>query len=226
MKGLTKIPSRKDLLKAYNLLQASGKSVPNIVLLSQWARFDPRLAEILVEWIANNWTRMNAVRLHYRLKGSPWPEAMGPILIFAGMVVRKTQPHRRIALFRLWQATIMYRIQPAQEEQFYIGIEVFAGKRMRRLPLESNPEFAKWGYLAFDAPINKFLQDKNGFENPQNQRQKILAELIASQPEVSVTDYIEKLNHSISRRQAERDLAACSQLRAVGYTRGRIYRLA
>ena len=82
MKGLTKIPNQKKLLQAYKALQFSPHSVriKDLVHWSQWSRLDPRLGEILVEYIAKFWNEHNPVTLNQQLKKQVWPAAFGVLL--------------------------------------------------------------------------------------------------------------------------------------------------
>jgi len=81
MKGLEKIPSHKALQKAYEKIYLNeGIQVSQIAKWSQWVRFDPRLGEILINYIEKNWKEINPVSLNKVLLKSPWPAAFGVLL--------------------------------------------------------------------------------------------------------------------------------------------------
>lgn len=222
MKGLIIIPIQSDLLEAYNELLAN-QAITNkkLALYSQWTRFDPRLAEIMTSYLSQNWLRFSAVELHKQILKQPWPQALSVLLDFAESKLRNTRSRKDFSFFSLWKKTVTYRIPPAHGEQYYIGVESFAGKRMQKMAGESLPEFTRRGYLAKDAPINKNIEYPKIPRGPK-ERQKWIKETLKKQNKISVTQYLSSLNFTISRRQAERDLAD-SGLQPKGFTRSRFY---
>ena len=57
MKGLKQIPSVRQLSFAYSFLQQTREKISDrkLILYSQWARLDPRLGEILVQYMSHFW---------------------------------------------------------------------------------------------------------------------------------------------------------------------------
>ena len=82
MKGLKKIPSTTQRLKAYKALQFSPHSVQikELALWSQWVRLDPRLGEILVRHLGQFWSSINPQELNQTLQKQIWPSAFGVLV--------------------------------------------------------------------------------------------------------------------------------------------------
>ncbi len=222
MKGLICWPSLKNLESAYLKLQFENKiSVNEIALYSQWIRVDPRLAEILTNYISRNWKSILPTTLNLEIKKQPWPAALG-------VVTEQVEKFSDLGLtdrllFKNWSQCVMTSVVPAANEQFFIGLRSFAGHQMKSDVSQSGKSFAKWGYFGREVFKNKGAKPRRT-EAPQRVRTEILKALIKEKKEFSVNDYIKKLGNLVSRRQAERDLAESPFIRKSGFTRGRVYR--
>ncbi|MEK6577958.1 MAG: hypothetical protein AABZ55_01915, partial [Bdellovibrionota bacterium] len=128
MKGLKEIPSDTTLSGAYSVLQNSSKtpSLREIALWSQWSRFDPRLGELLVSWIAKHWREIPPQNLNELIFQQPWPEAVGVLIENVKILLPKKD-----LLFNHWSACVMSGVSPAPHEQFFIGLRKFAGLQMK-----------------------------------------------------------------------------------------------
>ena len=154
MKGLDKIPTQKNLLKAYKALQVlsppSTVSIKTLALWSQWSRLDPRLGEILVQYLSRFWPYISPVALNQALKKEPWPSAFGVLINQVPYCDIKNK-----AGFRQWSKSVMADIAPAPDELFFIGLYKIGGKQMKNECLYSLKSYRKWGYFAKDLLINK-----------------------------------------------------------------------
>lgn len=219
MKGLVNIPSQKDLLSAYEKLQTGG-TIPDlseIALFSQYARFDPRLAELLAAACARSWQKILPTELNLEILKTPWPAALGVIL-------EQARTHYQIPekpAFKHWAAIVMHGISPAKNEHFFIGLRSFAGNLLFQDVCMSLKSYRRWGFFGKEVLKNKADLGKGTWMAPAL-RQKILRDLLSSKRRLTVNDYLAALGGNVSRRQAERDLAA-SKARKWGRTRGRVY---
>jgi hypothetical protein len=225
MKGLHAIPSETELMLAYARLQGD-ESVPiapaELALWSQWSRFDPRLAEQCVESIGRAWKRIPPVELHELLVRQPWPAAFG--VWVEHITVFKPVPLADRALFQTWADCVMAGIQPAEYEQFFIGLRALGGPAMRADATLALEPYLRWGYLGREILINKFVMEPQGKTLvPARARRAALDELIRARRRLTLRDYRDALGGWVSSRQAEYDLAAHPRLLARGRTKARIY---
>ena len=229
MKGLDKIPSTDELSLAYGKLQSrqpSLISLAEIILWSQWSRFDPRLAEQLIVFISEKWKRWNPVFLHEELLKQPWPQAFGVLLeqaLAAGFLSKESA-----SLFKKWGDVVLSDISPANGEQFFIGLQKLGSKQMLRNAERPLRAYTAWGYFGCDLLVNK-AQEKIKLRNrtlvSAAVRKHVLSELLKTRKRLTVKDYCEALSYQVSRRQAEIDLAREKRLIPSGQTRGRFYRV-
>ncbi len=229
MKGLEKIPATKNLADAYDTLLGdkvgTGSGIPElkIALWTQWSRFDPRLAEILVEFISRRWEAIPPLPLRKALLDSPWPSAFG--VIFENTLSAGLIPPGQRRVFRHWGAVVLSGVAPASNEQFFFGIRKVGGSEMMKDVVESSKSYLKWGYFGRELLLNKAAPSESRTELPATARERFLRELISGRNRITVNDYREALDHRVSRRQAELDLARSKDLIPVGNTRGRFYRV-
>ena len=228
MKGLRDIPTNNQLQTAYDHLQSPNKAVSEdrLALWSQWTRFDPRLGEILVNHVAQQWKQIHPARLNLELFSQPWPAVFGVILEQCELLFKsreKKQNSHLNHLFSHWSRCTMTDIQPARNEQFFIGVNAFAGRQVQKLPLRSIKAYSKWGYLGDTILINKYQKDETLTLPSLPVRQATMDGLMISLKKFTVNDYINALGRSINRRQAQRDLSTNEKLIAKGSTRGRYY---
>lgn len=224
MNGLPSIPSTKDLGRAYDSL-ALGQPVSerDFTLWTQWCRFDPRLAEILMNHLANRWKQMDWSALRDQLLKHPWPQAFGVLTeaILASDLLARAE--RKI--FRGWSATVLTGVARAPHEQFFFGLRKVAGSEMLKDVVDSSRIYSKWGYFGRDLLVNKTSRFDHRTVVPPEIRRRLLCELMEKQSRITVSDYRTVLDQRVSRRQAELDLAREKRLMPVGNTRGRFYRV-
>lgn len=226
MKGLYKIPTQVDLAKAYNQLQSfksKRKAIEEnqIALWSQWTRFDPRLGEILADYLLKNWESLNPVQLNSEIKKLPWPAALGVILETSKLLIEKN----RFSIFSAWSTLVMSGIKLADNEQFFIGLNKLLGAKMMREVMYPLKIYRKWGYLSSDPMINKALLNQRKTIMPKAVRLALLNESLRNKKSITVSDYMNLLAGSLNRRQAERDLKEHKGLIARGFTRNRVYKV-
>ena len=226
MKGLSRIPNQKKLVKAYRALQAFPHSVDveDLVLWSQWARLNPRLGEILVEHISKFWQKHNPVEINQKLEQQAWPAAFGVLLeqvpFYYSQYLKNKKWNK--TLFLNWSKCVMTDISCAKGEQFFIGIYKAGGKLMEEECFYSIRPYRRWGYFSKDLLINKAQSTKKTLISIP-QRKAILDELLKSHKKITVQDYLEKMNFQIHRRQAQRDLKSHKRLKPQGETKGKYY---
>ena len=158
MKGLKKIPSFTQRLKAYKALQFSPHSVQikELALWSQWVRLDPRLGEILVRHLGQFWSSIKPQELNQTLQKQVWPSAFGVLIEQTLYYLEKSKTKAEDKkCFCRWSKHVMRNITPAPDELFFIGLYKAGGKKIKEECLYSIQPYRKWGYFAKDWLINK-----------------------------------------------------------------------
>lgn len=222
MKGLARIPNNKDLRKAYNLLQSRELKLKeaDLILWTQWSRFDPRLAEIIISRLVEDWPKQSPTALNLAALQMPWPAVLGVLLEHAKLLVKKKES---FSLFENWMRCSLTGIGRASGELFFIGIEEFAGKRVRHHTSHALRVFKKWGYLCDTILLPKFLPNFSKTYLPKRSRLVLLKDLLKNKRRIAISDYLRALSGMVSRRQAERDLKEIKSLKSIGRTRARTY---
>ena len=218
MRGLEKIPSKQKLLRAYNqLLDHSTKlaSIRELCLWSQWTRFDPRLAELLISYICKFWKILPAPILNETLKTLPWPATFAVLCEY----VKDIQKDK---VFNVWMKCIVSDIPPAKNELYFIGLQKFGGRQNFDNAVNALKFYRKWGFLSREYLTSKGKDRGRKTLLPKSTRLGILKELLQKKNRITTQEYRQATHKLVSIRQAQRDLKK-QDLRAIGQTRGRIY---
>lgn len=224
MKGLEVIPTLDLLGDAYSLLQSGGKRIKpaQLALWSQWARFDPRLAEQWISHILARWQAIHPFEFNRLLLQQPWPAA-GALLLEQAKLIADFDKADCVR-FAHWAMGVCLGVSPSNGEQFFIGLRAFAGDEMKKDAELAWLPYQQWGFLGRELLANKAGRWKGRFTLlPPRTRKKLLDQVIAAHARFTVNDYIEATGGAVSRRQAELDLARHPRLRRVGRTNGSMY---
>lgn len=229
MKGLVKPPGHRELLEAYERIQAGAGDPPSLVelgLWTQWARFDPRLAEQWIGLVQRAWRQIPVLDFNRELRAQPWPAAAGVLLDQAGAFRPRGTHAIERQLFRDWRRLAMSGIPPAEGGQFFIGLRSFAGNAMRLDAEDSLRSYRRWGFLGREILRTKAAAPGSATATlaTRSFRRKRIGELIRTGRSFTVNDYLRAVGYSVSRRQAELDLREDSRIEAQGKTRALVYR--
>ena len=223
MKGLKKIPSVKQIARAYEKLQGRQKeclSCYRLSLYSQWSRLDPRLGELLIKYISQYWEKIHPIELKNCLQKEVWPAAFGVILDHVSFYFDQKKKDK--ALFRKWAECVLHGIEPARGELFFVFLYQPGHQLMYEEALYSLKIYKKWGYLASDLMFNKFEFSHKALLTSV-QREEALKNLLQKRKVFKVKDYLRELNFQIPIKQAQRDLKRHPRLFSSGNTRNKIY---
>lgn len=238
MRGLNPLPSQKDRLLAYNLLQANSHarseafhkakqrpiSESDIIQFAQWSRFDPRLGEVLLSFLFQHWIFFDAMKLRKLNLVSAWPQALA--VIFDHLVYTAKNSPQKMAepsLIFAFTELITNGIEPVSYQSYTVGVFKFAGKELKSRAELPHPLFKKWGFYERDLLLPKNIITKTRTSLDRHTRKRILTELLRRRKEITVSDYLEACRHLIHRRQAERDLHDFFRLKKRGQTRRCVY---
>jgi hypothetical protein len=220
--GLEKIPSQRSLATAYETLLHTGRSRPDLKKLAcftQWARFDPRLAEILATYFSQQWKSIHPLEFRAACLACPWPGSVGVLLEFSRRAIANQGSTEAAQLFNSWRTLVTHGMDKAQGEQYFIGLRQLGGSAMWEDALFASNEYREWGYLARE---NLLPKEKGPSLSPAT-RLEILDALLSSTSRIRTQDYWNAIGRGISIRQAERDLLKNPHLRSSGETKGRYF---
>ena len=224
MKVEVSIPSQSDLQNCYEKLQAAKSAATSLELvrMAQWSRFDPRLMQQLIEHFAKFWKEISPIPMNRTLLSVDWPQALGVVLEHVEFLLPgKSQSENQ--LFRSWKSLVMTNIPPIEWQNFFIGLSPLGSKRDRQAAAIPIKPFTRWGFLENELQIPKLSSWPDVFA--VSTRQQILLQLLNQFEKISVEDYLAACKHSISPRQAQRDLAQFPGLRKRGVTKATRYLL-
>lgn len=224
MKGLKNLPQPEDLSRAYDALenQLPECTPSNLALWSQWARYDARLAEICVRYVAEHWREMDPDVLREELLRQPWPAAMAVLLEYVPAVLSRQKKEGATANFKHWSNAATSGLEHGRDELFFMGMRSVGGKAMREDAEFSRRAYLKWGYLGRESLLSKPTWS-GGTDLSAPRRRTILIQLMKLNRSFTAMDYVLACDRGVSLRQAERDLRACDKLRTHGQTRARRY---
>lgn len=222
-------PTQPELERLYfELAQVGGTSVGHkrpwryrpagleglLVLAAEMMRYDARLLSILVQLFLARWSDLNPVALRSEMRQMRWPQALLVALEFAkGATV---DPEFRY--FAEYIAAGFDRIEPV--ERFFMDAEQ-PGSRVAERRLGRNlAGYARWGFVGTERPIADPVTKRALGRYDVATRRSILHGLIERHGELSLADYLDAVDHAISRQQALADLRSSPQLQLTGRGRG------
>jgi len=225
MKGFTSLPSKKEQLRLYNIMQSKLKPVPEeqFIQAAQISRFDPRLGEITVQRLFSDWQNLNPMKLAQLNLQSIWPQCLAVLLGHVKLLL-KEENREEAKLFEHFMKLSTAQVKPLPYQSFSIGLYSPGGKLQKEKSLFPHPVFSRWGFYETDLFI-RFSPEHQSTTLDAHTRKNILKNLLQKQKQIKVEDYIRACRGAIHRRQAERDLNDFFKLKKTGNTRGRYYSL-
>jgi hypothetical protein len=222
MKGLEKLPSVGKLARAADRLQRGQSIMPaELALYCQWARLDPRFAEILVQYFAKFWRLIPTGEFIDALNRQPWPQAAIVILSFSESLV----PRNERRLLRHLTRAISATISACTPQLFFIPLQRPNSVVMHgEVNFRSEP-YRKAGFIGSQSLLARAQWPQGRTFLRKRLRLLILKELLTTlgkDEKISVEDYRRACKGMVSSRQAQRDLAELAT--PSGFTRGRRYR--
>lgn len=217
MRGLIDIPTATKLKYAYNKMQHKTITAKKLALFTQWARLDPRLAEILVGYLATNWKTLSPVEINHYLRSHPWPVSIGVILEYVLLVIPKSET----SLLKKWGSIATDGFPKNNYENYFFGQRSFGSKLLIDDAKKTNKLYLKWGFLGYDNLTRSNIHNKTLLS--KKKREESLRELLKLKRRIRVKDYIQFLGGQVSKRQAELDLKNSKLLKSSGKTKGLTY---
>jgi hypothetical protein len=188
-----------------------------LALAGEMLRYDPRLLSILLQLLLARWRDFNPLLLRDCMRAMRYPQALAVELEFVRLASSDAELHR----YCDYVSAGLARVEPA--ERFFLDA-ARPGSRMERRALGRNLEpYSRWGFLGTERPIADPTTKRAVGRYDGATRRRILAEL-AEHGDLSLAEYLDAIDHAVSRQQARLDLARCPDLVAVGHGRGARWR--
>jgi hypothetical protein len=234
MRGLLHhAPTEAELERLYyELAQVGGTSVGQkrawryrtntfealLALAAEMLRYDPRLLSILLQLLLARWQDINPSALRRNMQTMRWPEALLVVLEFA-----KAESHEpEFRYLAEYLAAGFTRVEPV--ERFFMDAERPASRVAERRMGRNLAAYARWGFVGSERPIADPVTKRALGRYDAQTRRNILHDLVARRGELSLAEYLDAVDHAISRQQALADLRSSQQLQLQGHGRGAKWR--
>jgi hypothetical protein len=235
LKGLLQhAPSQNELERLYHeLAQLGATSVGRkrpwsyrprspeelLALAGEMLRYDARLLSILLQWLLSHWRTLNPLHLRDQLQLMRWPQALLVVLEFAKVESKELE-------FRHWATYLaagFARVEPI--ERFFFDAERPGSRVAQRRMGRNLAAYARWGFVGSERPIADPITKRALGRYDARTRRSILHELIARQGELTLSEYLDAVDHAVGRQQALADLKNSPELQLHGHKRGAKWKL-
>lgn len=190
-----------------------------VALAGDMLRYDPRLLTILLQLFLRGWRELNPLELREQMARMRWPQALGVVLGFARLAT--TEPELRH--FVEYVTAGWPRL--GGSERFFIDAERPGSRTAeRRLGRNLSP-YAEWGFVGTERPIADAATRRTVGRYDARTRRAILRDLAASRGAITLGEYLQAIDRTITRQQALADLRQSPELELVGRGRGARWRL-
>lgn len=188
-------------------------------LAADFSRYDPRLITILVRLVREHWQTFNPLLIRAHLNNMRTPQTIAVITEFVSL---QAKGDADLCYFCEY---LQRGLDPAPMQFYFHHLYRLGGMLAERAKEKSLTEYKRWGFLACEAPI---LDEKTRTTTgtlDASTRRHILKKLLTHQREIRMSDYLDALDHTVSRQQALLDLKALPGLKHIGSKKGTRWRL-
>lgn len=184
-----------------------------IALACDMSRFDPRLVDILVEYFINHWRELNPAKLRSCYSKMKTPQT---VAVTAEFLAGESNEEEAQFFVRY----LCMGLKPVSHQFYFYNLYSPGGTLAARAVEEGISEYRKWGFFARERPVVDLAGKKSAGSFDSVSRRNILKRLIGEKKEIGLKDYLEALEHSVSRQQALSDIKKSGLVKRVGSGRG------
>jgi hypothetical protein len=189
-----------------------------VVLAGEMLRYDPRLLSVLVQWFPVHYRELNPLELRRELEGARYPQSLLVALEFA----RLASPDPELQYFADYVSMGFGRVSPA--ERFFLGTETPGSRRAARNLGRNLKPYARWGFIGQERPVVDPVTKRTVGAYDAATRRAILERLASRHSDFSIAEYLDAVDHSVTRQQALSDLKTTPGLERTGAGRGSRWR--
>lgn len=223
------IPTAEELARLYYELSKWGaptvgarrkwtfqtKTVEQLIALAgDMLRYDARLLGAMVQWLLASWADVNPLRLRQDMREMRYPQALCVVFEFADEVASQDE----FVFFSKYIREGWPKVRP--EERFFIDSSVPASRMAQRQAGRNLKPYAKWGFVGTERPVVNNVTKQSAGKYDQPTRYRIARNLSQTMHEFTLADYLDAVDHSVSRQQALHDLHNEKSVKLVGKGRG------
>ena len=190
-----------------------------LAMAGDMLRYNPRLLSILLQFIVEHWDCLNPRALRESMAKMRWPQALLVVFEFAKIASSKRELH----WFVEYVSAGVFARDPA--EKFFFDAERPGSRIAKRHAGRNLAPYRRWGFVAVERPASNVFTKKIVGAYDASTRRWIRRELFESRLQLSVSDYLEAIDHCVSRQQAYNDLRNDKTLAVDGHGRGARWRL-
>lgn len=187
-----------------------------LAICGELSRHDPRLFEILVNYLRVHWDTIDWLKFRRAVLQIPTPQAFGVIGALLFTATRSTELKN---CFRF----LVDGIRSLPTQFFYHHLYSPGSALAQRALDQRLTEFERWGFLTSERPIIHQATKQGVGRLSTAARHAILRTLCVRRKSIQLRDYLMALPHSISRQQALADLKTVPGLRRRGHGRGAVW---
>jgi hypothetical protein len=234
VKGLlAHVPTEPELERLYFELSAAGARVtgskrpwpyrprnlePLLALACDMLRYDARLLTVLVQLFLGRWDDTNPLSLRRRAAEMTCPQALLVVMGFA----RLASPDLELARYVDYISAGWPRVSP--DERFFLDAARPGSRAAERALGRNLAPYSRWGFVGTERPVADMGARRALGRYDARTRRRILGELVARRAPFTLADYLDAVDHAISRQQARADLRGCPDLVLDGHGRGATWR--
>ncbi|MBI4125877.1 MAG: hypothetical protein HY465_00130 [Deltaproteobacteria bacterium] len=190
-----------------------------LCLAADCSRYDPRLITILVRFVREHWQTFNPSLIRSFFKQMRTPQT---IAVVAEFVRRQEKGNVDLGYFCEY---LQRGIDPAPMQFYFHHLYHLGGRLAERAREKPLAEYKRWGFLACEAPrFDEKTRTTTGTLDAPTRR-NILKKLLTHQREIRMSDYLDVLDHAVSRQQALIDLKTFKGIEQMGSRKGTRWRL-
>ena len=169
--------------------------------IAEMARHDARLLGAPVELFLERWVSIAPTLLRAAIRRMRWPQAMC-------VVVEFTREAGHDHELTLWARHVCADWRPVDPAEHFFVDDVRPGERLAtRWIGRSRAAYSRWGFLAVERPTIDPHRNVRVGRSDARTRRPILDTLVSSPAQsVTLADYLDAIDGSISRQQALADL--------------------
>lgn len=230
---LSHVPNEADLERLYYELASMGapsvgrhrpwpyepESPEELVALAgEMLRYDPRLLSVLLEFVLAHWAELNPTALRRHMHRMRWPQALLVVFEFA----RSATSDPELRHYADYLAAGFPRVSPAQ--RFFFDVER-PGSRMARRRADRNlAAYGRWGFIGTERPTTSVVTKERVGRYDADTRAGIRRDLASRRGSFTMCEYLDALDHAVSRQQAYADLRDDPDFEVTGHGRGARWR--
>ena len=189
-----------------------------VALAAEMLRYDPRLLTILLQLVLERWHDLNPLALRREMGRMRWPQALLVVLEFAR--VASDEPELRHLADYLGAG--FERVAPA--ERFFFDAERPASRMARRKSGKNLKPYARWGFIGTERPSASVTTKRLVGAYDADSRANVRRSLADRRGAFKLGEYLDALDHAVSRQQAYQDLRGDPEFEVEGHGRGARWR--